>query len=271
MKLRVFSTTLALVLGVGALPATVHAEQDVRKSPLDGAPAVRRRAELRAQRFELGAGVGSTLGQDFHHAVLVNARLSYHLTDWLAISGMVGHNLTPDLKTTLTDELDKRLGAATPGDRSPPKEEALGGLNKIAQVWAVQGEIVPFTGKYSLFGKAFLDYDFYAFGGLGGINYKADGPACVSMAPAAGQSHSPSCPETGMRLGPTFGFGTHSFINRFVSIDVELRDIYLRNNVAGRDTNGDMRVNSRDLSWNHNFIVSLSVSVFFPTNPAISD
>jgi outer membrane beta-barrel protein len=273
MKLRNLLSS-AFALAVATSPFVARAEQDIRRSPLEDAPAVRKRVELRAQRFEIGASAGATVGQDFYHAILVGARASFHLTDWLAISGSVQQNLTPDLKTTLTDELEKRLNPmAASGDRSPPRGEAIGGLNKIGQVFAVQGELVPFTGKYALFSKLFLDYDFYAFGGAGFINYTASGMACAGGASGtpAGQSYSPSCPDTGMKIGPTFGIGTHSFINRYLSVNVELRDIYLRVNPAGRDATGDMRVDSNDVSWNHNFIVTLSLAIFFPTTAAISD
>src|SRR4051794_18698110 len=63
-------TALAIAVGVG-FPLAAQAEQE-RKSPLADAPAAGRRVELRDKRFEIGAGAGATMGQDFYHAVMVN-------------------------------------------------------------------------------------------------------------------------------------------------------------------------------------------------------
>src|SRR4051795_1044426 len=96
------ATALAVAAGVAA-PMTAAAQE--RKSPLADAPAIRKRVELRDKRFEIGVGAGSTIGQDFYHAVLVNGRLAFHLTDWLAIGAWGGFNVTPKLKTSFHEKL----------------------------------------------------------------------------------------------------------------------------------------------------------------------
>src|SRR4051812_41324845 len=96
-------STLAALPVLAATPA--RAELPERKSPLADAPAVRHRAELRSLRIEIGPGVISTVGQDFYHAVMVGGKASFFLSDWLAIGGMVGHNLTPDMKTSFHERI----------------------------------------------------------------------------------------------------------------------------------------------------------------------
>src|SRR3954469_20010024 len=101
-----FAGAFALALALGA-PSVAHAQE--RKSPLADAPAIRKRVELRDKRCEIGVVAGSTINQDFYHAVLLNARLGFHLTDWLAIGAWGGFNLTPTLKTSFHEKLNGAL------------------------------------------------------------------------------------------------------------------------------------------------------------------
>ena len=221
MTNRLALGTLAAML---ALPTLAQAEQE-RKSPLADAPAIRHRVELRKKRFEIGVGSTTTLGQDFYHAVMVSGRLGFHLTDWLAIGAVGGFNLTNNYKTSFHDKLAGALSQKRdPMDRAPTLEDAERAMNKIGQMFAGQLEIVPFTGKFALFSKLFMNYDFYAFGGPGIINFTSDGEPCAKGGP--------SCPVTGMKVGANFGVGMHAFVNDFIALNFELRDILLRNNPA---------------------------------------
>lgn len=259
MNKRIPLTVVALAL---ALPSVAEAQE--RKSPLADAPAIRRRLELRDKRFELGAGVATTLGQDFYHAVLVNARLGFHLNDWLSIAGIAGFNLTKNMKTSFHEELAGRLPTnRDPSDRAPVLSEAQGAMNKIGQLFGAQLELVPFTGKFGLFSKLFMSYDFYAFAGPGFINFTADAPACSTPGP--------SCPVTGMKIGGNFGIGMHAFANDFFAINIEARDILLKNNPAGRDENGDGVADSLDNEWDSNYVLSLNLMFFLPAKAPVSD
>jgi outer membrane beta-barrel protein len=255
--------TTILLAFFTSLPVTAWAELPERKSPLADAPAIRHRVELRDKRFEIGAGVMSTIAQDFYHAVLVGGKASFHLTDWLAIGGMGGVNVTPNLKTAFLERLEGALPEAKGTDRTPTRAEALDPMNKIGQAFALQVELIPFTGKYSLFSKLFANYDFYAFGGPGFINFIADVPPC--------DTEGNSCPVTGLKVGANFGVGMHTFINDFLSINVELRDILLPNNPAGRDETGDLVANDDDLKWRSNFMVGVNLTLFLPSTARISD
>jgi outer membrane beta-barrel protein len=257
---RTFATTLVVAIGVGA-PMIASAQE--RKSPLADAPAIRRRVELRDKRFELGVGLSSTLGQDFYHAVMVNARLGFHLTDWLALAVVGGFNLTPNFKTSFNERLMEVLPPTKGMDRTPTRQEALDGMNRIGEVFAGQLELIPFTGKFSLFSKLFMNYDFYAFGGPGVIDFKAD-----LVCPAGMEL--PSCAVTGFKVGANFGAGAHLFANDFFALNFEVRDILVRNNPAGRDEDGDGVATDRDLSWDSNIILGLNLMFFLPGRPPVS-
>ncbi len=166
-----FLLFLGLLIG---LPAAARAEEE-RKSPLADAPAIRKRLELRENRFEIGVGAGSTVGQSFYHAILLGPKLAFHLTDWLAISGNMGFNVSPKFKTAFHDQLTTTLTGPAPTDRTPTLADAEAGMNHIGQIYALQAELIPFSGKWSLFSKIFMSYDFYGFAGMGAINFAADG------------------------------------------------------------------------------------------------
>jgi len=62
----------------------------------------------------------------------------------------------------------------------------------------------------------------------------------------------------------------HLFANDFFALNFELRDIFVQNNPAGRDENGDGFANKRDLSWDSNYILSLNLMFFLPGRATIS-
>ena len=267
-----FVTSFLFLGGVSLLgtlpvcPRTATAAEAERKSPLADAPAIRRRTELRSGRFELGAGVGITPGQDFYTAVLAQLKLSYHFNDWLSIGAFGGFNLTPTMSTSFNDELIGKLNATKEANRAPTQQEALNGMNRIGQVVGLQAEIAPFTGKLSLFGKLFASYDIYVFGGVGFINFQSEGEACDGP-----KVQGKSCPVVGFKVGPNFGAGLHAFANDFVAINLEFRDIMIRHNPAGRDTTGDGYANDFDNAWDSNFMLGLNVTFFLPTIPGVTD
>ena len=149
-------------------------------------------------------------------------------------------------------------------------------MNKIQQMLGAQLEVTPFTGKYSLFGKLFAHYDFYAFVGPGFIELRGDQTRAVARAATTARSpRRPAqpnpCAVTGLKLGVNTGVGIHSFINQFLALNFELRDIISPNNAAGRDVNGDRRVDNNDLTYGNTFVGSLNLVLYFPTTADISN
>jgi outer membrane beta-barrel protein len=253
---------LLVALFVTALPLAAQAQ---RKSPLADAPAIRKRVELRERRFELGAGVGSTIGQDFYHSVFVNVKLAGHITDWLSISGFGGFAFA-NMQTGFNERLDGSLMGETGTGitRAPSQAQAEASMVKIKMLAGAQLEFTPFTGKYSMFGKLFAHYDFYLFGGPGFLNVA---PTNESGIAACGQK----CTSvSGWKFGGQFGVGLHTFFNQVVALNVELRDIYAPKNYSGRDTNGDGVANDDDLKWGSTFMVAGNIVFYLPTVAGIS-
>ena len=252
-----------------AVPTVAHAQ---RRSPLADAPAIRKRVELRQTRFEVGAGIGSTINQTFYHGLMGSARLGFHITDWLSLSLAGAFNVT-SLSTGFHDRLIETL-PETP-DRAPSEGEANGAINKPSMIVGGQVELTPFTGKYSLFGKLFAHYDFYLFGGAALVNLdRQTGSQTPVCAEAAVRDR---CVVTGMKYGGTFGGGFHSFFNNFVALHVELRDVLIKDNPAGRNVDGDRDpttsedlVGNSDLTWTSHLMATIGLTLYLPSTASIS-
>lgn len=274
--------TLLVGFAVTGTSLSTEAAQE-RKSPLMNAPAIRKRLELRNNRVEFGVGAGVTIGQDFYNAVLVMPRLSYHMTDWLALGVFGGLNVSKNWKSTFNSDLQQALDpgdpAVGPGKSSDPKtptaQLADATMNRINNLAGAQIEFLPLAGKLALFGNAFMYFDFYIFGGAAIVNLinSGDLPAECGNGIAASEGLYYSCnasAEKGMKIAGNGGLGAHAFLNNYLALALEIRDLIYKNNTAGRDVNGDKKTNASDLKLTNNFIFSINLQVFLPSKPRVS-
>jgi len=267
---RCFAVLVAVA--ITSVPLLAQAQ---RKSPLADAPAIRKRYELRSIRFEIGAGAGSTINQDFYHSVLINVRAGFHITDWLSLGGF-GSFAAANISTGFREKVVNSLGDTPPLVREPTTAAAESSMLKINYILGLQLEATPFSGKYSLFGKLFANYDTYIFAGPGFMNVSAANKA--GLAPCSG--HTPAgnmpqasdfqCDDSGMKIGGNFGLGLHSFFNNWLALNVELRDILAQINPAGRDVNGDKIADAHDDTWTNTFLLTANLTFFLPATPSIS-
>jgi outer membrane beta-barrel protein len=277
MLLNKHRFALLVALATVGLPLAAQAQ---RKSPLADAPAIRKRFELRQLRFEIGGGAGTTINQDFYHTVTANVRLAFHITDWLSIAGFgmfgvaqVATGFENRLVGSLQDDPAMRSNVL----REPLQDEARASLQQISSILGGQLEGTFFTGKFSLFGKLFANYDFYVFGGPAAINVKTAGDpgrTCDQAAPdstPANPNYSRYyCGVSGTKIGPTFGAGLHTFFGQGVGLNVELRDVMAQLNPSGRDVNGDQAADAADLSWTHTWMTTANLVLFLPFSAKVS-
>jgi outer membrane beta-barrel protein len=254
---------VALFLGtLVCLPAVAEAAKE-RKSPLTDAPVIRRRLELRDKRFEVGVGVGVTIGQDFYNALMVMPKLAFHFNDWISLAGVGGFNFLPGWKSSFNKDVNSALpDRGEPTIKSPYKDEAAWEMNRINYVLAGQIEFIPLSGKIALLSSLFSYFDFYVLGGAGVVNLvgakSGDCPDC--------NGH----PTKTTELTINAGVGVHAFVARWLALNIELHDFVYKNNASGRDVNGDKVVDNRDLEWSNNWVCSLNFQLFLPTKAKIS-
>ena len=155
-------------------------------------------------------------------------------------------------------------------EKTPTPANAAAAENRIGQVILPQVDIVPFTGKFSLFGKLFMNYDFYLSVGPGFVNLVKKGTVDNSYCANGVCPEDRAKPYTGMKLAGNAGVGMHAFANNYFAINVELHDLIFKNNAAGRDVTGSTEVNSADLQWTNNWMVGLNFMFFLPAKVKIS-
>ncbi|MBL8975583.1 MAG: hypothetical protein JNK56_33590 [Myxococcales bacterium] len=169
------------------------------------------------------------------------------------------------------------------------------GLTRNQFLASLDVVFTPFSGKLGLFSGIFTEYDLYLFGGLGLSNWqkhysgqkstteqlgnlntseasKKDGSYCKTSGVADSEVNRecflhPVKADTGIKVGPSFGGGIHIFLADFAAINVDVQDIMSLNNLAGlNSTTTDVppKVDKDDRNWNHNVMMSLGVTFYFP-------
>ncbi len=262
---------LIVAISVFALPLAAQAQH---KSPLADAPAIRKRLELRSTRFELGVGGATTIGQDFYHSVFINVKLGFHITDWLSIAGFGGFavaNLDTGFKTSVVGSLPPNGDDHARADARPRRrldEQDPADARRAARVHAVHRQVLAVR---------------QALRALRLLRVRSGRASSTTRRPtsrrvrrhaasyAAPPAQPTPCAVTGLKLGVNAGVGVHSFINQFLALNFELRDIIAPNNAAGRDVNGDRRVDNNDLTYGNTFVASLNLVLYFPTTADISN
>lgn len=160
--------------------------------------------------------------------------------------------------------------------------------------WLASLDLVfkPLSGKLGLFSGIFTEYDMYLFGGLGIagfgrhfpdarstsdlLGYETDTESDNHCRDASGEFDTagyrecflhPVSPDTGIKVGPSFGGGVNIFLADFASINLDVHDILTLNNPAGLNSTSTDRkpvVDRKDANWNHNVMFSLGVTFYFP-------
>jgi outer membrane beta-barrel protein len=275
-----------------SLSAVLLAPQiaSARKSPLAGQPMVRHKYEYRTSRIELVPLFEGSVGAQYQHTLSGGLKAEFHLTDSLSFGGSVLFGTS--ISTGLYDEIHGTLpepGAPFP---TPSTDVADDHINRIPLHGSAHVTFTPTFGKMSLFGKAFVAYDIYFFGGLafaktensfGGnddevvcdVNNPEEGVLC-NEPPMEGVPNPADDPRNdgphnaGFNMGIAFGGGLHVFINKWIAIDLSLRNYMFSDNPSGLDNNFDRRVDDADRSFMSHLFVGVGVSLYLPPRVKIS-
>ena len=287
MKRSAITAALALGLTATAITADLpvaHAQEIQLTGPLAGAPAVRRLRLRREGRFDIAAHATFTLLDEYRRGIMPGLRANYHFFDWLGVGVFGGPVFT--YNTGLSNELqekaiNERNCAANPNSLACRRsavslcrgEGCMADSQLAGMVWYVapQVTVVPFRGKFSLFGAAFLDADISLFAGpaIVGVNERAD---C-----ALGD-----CPDSfelshKIRVGPTFGLGFNFYTPLdWMGFGAEFRGTPFVMNTSGFDVSGedgfpDDQVDGSDRSLKFNPMLTAYISFQLPAEVEVSD
>lgn len=276
-------TVVAGLTGCALLMTAAPAEaQEIQLTgPLAGAPAVRKLRLHRKLRFEVAPSASFTLLDEYQRTIMPGLRLTFHPTDWLGIGAWGGYGF--QYTTGLTDELQRvAIDQRQCTTRSYASECRLTRVNltrgdlvedqlgRIQWIAAPQVTFVPFRGKLALFAELFVDTD---------VNFFV-GPAFIGVQErkACGGDGEAACSdsfelESRMAFAPTFGLGLNFYPTGFLGFGVEWRGLPFSWNTSGFDNRGfgpdeafpDNKIDDRDREFHFNSMLTVSVSVQFPT------
>jgi len=259
------------VAGVTVDASTAEAQEVQVTGPLAGAPAVRKMRIYRDGRFQIQPEFGATLVDEFVRTMFVGAQIGYHFTDWLGIHAFFDYGVP--LATDLTDQVTERgqrtdYNALSLPDPSKFRDQ----IGEMKFLTGVQATFIPLRGKLSLFQAAFVDTDFYLFGGVAfaSVEERADvkngstvvgatcGPATFRDARADGQGRfndvNDACittqgqRSTRLAIAPTFGVGLSLYFTEYLAMTLEYRAFPFKWNTSGTDEGGLSKERERDTS-----------------------
>lgn len=282
----------AITAGTTLLADTPEAEaQEIQLTgPLAGAPAVRKLRLHREGRFDIAVHGTFTLLDEFRRTVMPGLRVNYHFFDWLGVGVFGGPGFS--YNTGLADEIQEigindraceanpnslacRRSAVSLCTNDPGQDDCLAQKQLGRLLWYVAPQItvVPFRGKFSLFGEAFMDADISLF----------LGPAILGVQERADCERG-TCPENfeltqRVTAAPTFGLGFNFYPLDYLGFGTEFRMSPYAWNPSGFDTAGggtdeefpDDAIDGADRTLKFNPMLSVYVSFQLPTEIEVSD
>jgi outer membrane beta-barrel protein len=195
---------------------------------------------LKKGRWEISPSVGLSLKDGFFTKYIFGGSLTYHPYETLGIGLRFGYSVATvsgNAEICTTDASGSR------GCRSPTFAEVDGRApGQITLLGGVDVQWAPIYGKISLLAEKFIRFDMYGIAGVAAIRYA--GPV-----PSGSGSTSKFTP------GGNLGLGFRFFINRWLTVRTELRDlIYLEDVQPMPNT-----------SLRNQIVFELGISMFFPT------
>lgn len=285
-------------LGLWATDASARA-----KGPLEGEPVVRNKLQLRRFRVQITPMVAMSLSQPFVHMGYVGGKLTFHFADWIGIRGTFGYGVVPVESQLLKNANEGGLpqgveacpdGGSPPcrsqGDRSnlaPLRHDFQAGL--VRAQWQSSFDVVftPFAGKMGLFSGIFTEYDIYVFVGLGLVGYQRHYPNQASTSEINGLVTDPSSnnycqnddssvnaecllhpvsPDTGVKIGGSFGVGLNLMLVDWLALNLEVQDVVVGVNHTGLNATVEVipLVDRQDRNAFHNVTLQVGARFYLP-------
>lgn len=195
-------------------------------------------------RLELSPSATVSFRDAFFTKYIFGGGLTYHLVETLAVGVRAGYALPVVAGAgqicTFTDD-----GGTAVGCRAPTFEEVDGrGEGQMLLLGGLDLQWAPIYGKLSLLAESFAHFDLYAIGGVTAVQY-----AAPDIRRAEGI-------ERELALGANVGVGSRVFLNRWLSLRAELRDVIYQERSHRRLGEPILR---------NQFLFELGLSVFLPS------
>lgn len=257
-------------------------DSDEALVPLEEQVAIRHRYELRKGRFEVGPSFGFALNRAFMNAVVLGLRAQYHINDYLSVGTewTFGINFRSPLTNELDDTYKDEPGTGNPQELFNTNVQKLSRLDVLGDIRLA---FTPFSGKMGVFSALFLGYDLYVFGGVAFGKTSND----FSAGGVGTPDGDVDATNEKFNVGFAWGLGLHVYVNHWISIGIEFKDLMFSDNETGQDltrgresdeqkrctdSNGTecRLVNGDDRRFLNHFFFGLNVTFFLPLKPDIA-
>lgn len=217
-----------------ALVLAGHVGPAAAENPaLEGSPPVMRPVRLLDGRHVIAPQFGITLNDAYERNLLAGVSWRYFLDSWIGLGVDVWAG--GGVETALTEDINREL--------SNGAQTFTLGTSSLRLLAGATVELVPFTGKAVIFGEQFVRVDLHVDLGVG-----------VALTSGSGRV------DDEVSVAPHFGVGMRFFPNGWLAVGVDLKD-YLVNRVLASRRDGSVP----GASFDHNWLLGLSVGIFFPT------
>ncbi len=192
-------------------------------------------------RFEVSPGIGLSLRDAFWQKVGFGAAFTYHFTETIGVSARATYNLS---LVSGSAQICDPAGGGCAVPTVPELTTFNGATANVAfgymsLLTSVDLQWSPLYGKIALFSEKILNFNMY---GLAGPTFLMYGP------------------NNQFTVGGNIGLGFRFFLNEWLTIRLELRDV-LYNEVGARpDREGNIQN-----SFRNQLMMELGFSMFFPT------
>ncbi|MFT4703008.1 MAG: outer membrane beta-barrel protein [Bradymonadia bacterium] len=235
----------ALLLGTIAcasvlLPTVAQAQT----RSLQSGPAVRRQLLFRSDRVELTPGLGIGMLNPYKRSAYFALSLRYHLTNAVAL-GVNTHVGMIHFDTSISNEFEtysQRQSAATRPELAFAEPLLLTDLHL---------SYVPFHGKFNLFARHTVHFDFYVLLGVGAAVIQSD-----------------SDDVAGVAFGPSIGVGVRTFLSEQLAMNIRFQDYMYNGADVQRSDAGVAR--DVDESFRNHIVATVGLSIFFPSSVRVS-
>ncbi|MFT3709532.1 MAG: outer membrane beta-barrel domain-containing protein [Archangium sp.] len=242
---------LSLFVALFAVPSFAASEDeagDVSEIDKDASGPLRDRIRpvsghlfLMDGRFEVSPSIGISLRDAFWQKVGFGAAFTYHFTEAVALSARATYNLS--LISGTAQICDPQGG----GCQLPTFQELTtfnGSTANVAYGYmslltSVDLQWAPLYGKIALFSESILNFNMY---GLIGPTFLMYGPG------------------NSFTVGGNVGIGFRFFVNKWICIRLEIRDVIYNEVGARKDESGNLQNSIRN-----QLMTEAGLSLFFPT------
>jgi outer membrane beta-barrel protein len=193
---------------------------------------------LKRGRFEFSPSATVSMRDAFFRKYVLGGTLTYHPWETVALSLRGGYALNT---VSGSAQICNLGGDGERGCARPTLQELDGvGLGQITLLTGLDVQWAPIYGKISLLAEYFAHFDLYAVGGAAMVQYRAPAASGVGSQPE-------------WTPGANVGVGLRFFLNRWVTLRTELRDVIYRE-----------RATLPDPALRNQLLFELGVSFFLP-------